>query len=383
MTDHSGTPATATGAALWAEDVRVSFGAVVALAGCTLRVARGECVALLGPSGSGKTTLLHVVAGFVQPDHGTVRIGEQVMVRPGFAAPPERRQIGFVFQSYALWPHLNVLETVMYPMARRGVKRAAAETRARDLLARLGMDALLARHPAQLSGGQQQRVGLARALAAQPQLFLFDEPTANLDAALKATFQEEIARQQRASGAGALYVTHDPQEAFTVADRIVVLREGRLIQEADPLTLYHCPADPWVAGLTGRYSLLDGTFVEAGDGWVSVRIGERIVRCAGALAAPSPAGDAVRVLVRPEWVRLAFDGGKGFDNFDRSDNGDNGEGFAARIAAVRFGGPHTDYTLDTRVGTVTARAVGPPQGTTGTAITWTPERVWLLPARLP
>lgn len=356
--------------ALCAERLRVTFGNVVALADASIRVAAGELVALLGPSGSGKTTLLHAAAGFLEPDAGQLWIGGRLVAGAGHrTVPTERRRIGLVFQGYALWPHMAVLETVAYPLERQGIPRGAARTRARELLERLELAHLADRRPAQLSGGQQQRVGLARALATAPELFLFDEPTANLDASLKAAFQDETARQLRDTGAGALYVTHDPTEAFAVADRVVVLHDGRVAQEGPPEDVYARPADRWVAGLTGSYTTLPATVQKwpASEADAALlRIGAHEVRCPAdshpLLSACLP-DSPVEALFRPEWVHL-----------------DSPSGVPARVAGVRFQGAHTDYLLDSMVGKVAARCAGPPTRRAGEAACWLPSRAWLLPA---
>ena len=234
-----------------------------------LAVAPGEVVALLGPSGSGKTTLLHAVAGFVAPAGGEIRLGGRTVSTARRCTPPERRRVGMVFQSYALWPHLTVLDTVAYPLRRRGVGGAAARTRAHELLAGVGLADLAGRRPAELSGGQQQRVGLARALAAQPDLFLFDEPTAHLDAHLRGVVLAEVAAQRAAAGAAALYATHDAGEALAVADRVAILYGGRLVQVGTPADVYARPAGPAVARLTGPVSVLAAPARAAGPGLVS------------------------------------------------------------------------------------------------------------------
>ena len=314
-----------------------------------LAVAPGEVVALLGPSGSGKTTLLHAVAGFVAPAGGEIRLGGRTVSTARWCTPPERRRVGMVFQSYALWPHLTVLDTVAYPLRRRGVGGAAARTRAHELLAGVGLADLAGRRPAELSGGQQQRVGLARALAAQPDLFLFDEPTAHLDAHLRGVVLAEVAAQRAAAGAAALYATHDAGEALAVADRVAILYGGRLVQVGTPADVYARPAGPAVARLTGPVSVLAAPARAAGPGLVSVRIGTVSVTVPG-----EPGG---RILVRPDWAGLGGD-------------------LPGRVAAVRFAGPHTDYELSTPAGDLLIRESGPPRLPAGGTTTWTLRRLW-------
>ena len=219
-------------------------------------MAPGETLALLGSSGSGKTTLLNAIAGFVAPLAGQIWLAGQLASGPGRLVPPERRRIGMVFQDYALWPHLSVVDTVAYPLRRAGAAKTAAHRGARDILEQLSLGPLAERRPGQLSGGEQQRVGLARALAGAPALYLFDEPTAHLDATLRAQILDEVARRRAADGAAALYATHDAAEALAIADRVAVLHSGRLAQLAPPADVYAAPADLPVARLTGPVSVL-------------------------------------------------------------------------------------------------------------------------------
>lgn len=217
------------GARLTAEGLALRYGEQRGLQSLDLEVEPGEVVALLGPSGCGKTTLLRLVAGLAQPTAGRLLLDGQEMARPGWGLPPEQRGLGMVFQDYALWPHLSVLENVRFPLRMRRVARREGVAQARAALAQVGLEALAAQRPAQLSGGQQQRVALARALVARPRLLLFDEPLSNLDRDLREELCGEIRKRLADSGATALYVTHDRQEAEVLADRILHLREGRVV----------------------------------------------------------------------------------------------------------------------------------------------------------
>ncbi|MDT4912926.1 MAG: iron(III) transport system ATP-binding protein, partial [Pseudonocardiales bacterium] len=205
----------------------VRYGDVRALDGAELAVAPGEVVTLLGPSGSGKSTLLHAVAGLLQPSAGEIWLGDRLVATAGRGAPPERRDVGLVFQDFALWPHLDALATVAYPLRRAGTGRREAEAVARRLLQQLDIGSLAGRRPAELSGGQQQRVGLARALARNPRVFLLDEPTAHLDTHLRSAFQASVRDRQAATGAAAVYATHDAGEALALADRVALVVGGR------------------------------------------------------------------------------------------------------------------------------------------------------------
>jgi iron(III) transport system ATP-binding protein len=233
------------------DQVSRSFGSKAALAEFDLHVEPGTFLVLLGPSGSGKTTLLRCVAGIEHTGTGTIAIGGSPVAGPGLHLPPERRQLAMVFQDYALWPHMTVLRNVEFALRRLGSSSAEARRRATSMLERVGLDHLLGRYPNELSGGEQQRVALARALVARVGLVLFDEPLSNLDADLREQLRLEIATLTRESGATSIYITHDQAEAFALADRVGVLRNGRLVQLGTPEEIYRRPADAFVARFTG------------------------------------------------------------------------------------------------------------------------------------
>jgi len=237
--------------ALALKGVGVRYGEAVILDGIDLVAEPGEVVAVLGPSGSGKTTLLFAVAGFVPIDAGSISIGGTDVATPERGMPPERRDVAVVFQSYALWPHLSAADTVAFPLQAAGTPGDAARREAARLLEAVGIGELAGRRPAELSGGQQQRVGLARALARRAGVYLFDEPTAHLDAPTRAAVQAEIAARRAELGSAAIYATHDAAEALGIADRVALLRGGRLVQQGTPDEVYERPADRWAAGITG------------------------------------------------------------------------------------------------------------------------------------
>jgi iron(III) transport system ATP-binding protein len=351
-----------------------------ALAGLDLSVAAGETVALLGESGSGKTTLLNAIAGFVPPLSGDIWLSGELASGRGRLVPPERRRIGMVFQDHALWPHLSVLDTVAYPLRRAGAGRADARRAARVILDQMGLGPLAERRPGQLSGGEQQRVGLARALACAPALYLFDEPTAHLDASLRAQILDEVARRRAADGAAAIYATHDAAEALAIADRVAVLHSGRLAQTGPPADVYAEPADLTVAALTGPMSVLHAPVRPAGAGRYAITVGDDRATVPGTTASATdpvdpadpagrgpadPASPSVRaILVRPDWACLVHPGAL------------DGAGLPGAITEVRFRGPHTDYHLATPAGTLLIREPGPPRTDIG------PVRWRLLQARL-
>ena len=278
--------------ALTVRDLRKSFGPTAVLTGVDLHVPSGSFTALLGPSGCGKTTLLRLVAGFDDPDGGTVAVGERTVTGAGRSVPARSRGIGFVPQEGGLFPHLSVAANVAFGLPRRQRRDRARVT---ALLELVGLPAELAdRAPHQLSGGQQQRVALARALAPEPSLVLLDEPFSSLDAALREETRAAVAAALAAAGATTVLVTHDQAEALSMADQVAVMRGGRLVQLTDPRTLYRSPRDLDVATFVGEAVVLDA---DVRDGRAYSVLGEL------PLEHPVPDGPA-RVLLRPEQLRL-------------------------------------------------------------------------------
>ncbi|MFS8665940.1 MAG: ABC transporter ATP-binding protein, partial [Limnochordales bacterium] len=281
------------------EHVTKHYGSVGALRGLTLEVEQGEFFSLLGPSGCGKTTTLRVIAGLLEPDAGRVYLGGRDVTD----LPPYRRNLGLVFQNYALFPHMTVWDNVAYGLRARRMPEAEIKARVGKYLELVGLSAMARRRPRELSGGQQQRVALARSLAVEPVVLLFDEPLSNLDAQLREQMQVEIRQLQRELGFTAFYVTHDQQEALMLSDRLAVLRDGRLEQAGTPEELYDAPASPFIAGFFGGTNLLEGTAFRDGSGWRFKTPGGSVF-AAGRAVGPLEDGGAGRLSVRPQRIKV-------------------------------------------------------------------------------
>ena len=271
--------------------IRKTFGAFTALGGIDLDIHRGEFVCFLGPSGCGKTTLLRIIAGLEVQTAGRIEQAGRDISR----LPPAERDYGIVFQSYALFPNLTVAQNVAYGLVNRRTPRAEVDARVKELVALVGLPGSEGKVPAQLSGGQQQRIALARALATKPGLLLLDEPLSALDAIVRVHLRSEIRSLQRKLGVTTIMVTHDQEEALSVADRIVVMNAGSIEQVGTPMEVYREPATPFVADFVGRVNVLPARLEPAG-----LRVGPRLYDCA--LDATATAGADVRVYLRPEDV---------------------------------------------------------------------------------
>ncbi len=328
------------------EKIAKRFDQVVAVDNLSLGVGRGEFVCLLGPSGCGKTTTLRIVAGFVEPDVGTVFInGQDVSGRP-----PNKRDFGMVYQSYALFPHMTVFDNVAFGLRMRGVAAGAIRERVGRVLELVRLAGLEGRKPGQLSGGQQQRVALARAIVIEPTVLLLDEPLSNLDAKLRKRMQIELKALQRAVGITTIHVTHDQEEALTLADTVVILNEGRMEQIGGPREVYARPRSVFVADFLGKSNFLKGRVTAcdpAGEVMTFTTDQEEVlmVRDGGALAPGAPA----EAFIRPERIALRRPGGPPTEN-----------AVAAEVEQVIFAG--SVLTIDMRTATGRQLVVDRPSG---------------------
>lgn len=305
------------------------FGSTTVLREISLEIAPQELFFLLGPSGCGKTTLLRLIAGFYQPDGGELRFGDRLMND----VPPHERNTGMVFQSYALWPHMTVLQNVAYGLEIRGVPAKEKADRANEALRMVRMEAYAQRSPNQLSGGQQQRVALARALVIRPAVLLLDEPLSNLDARLRLEMRDEIRRIHDETKITTVYVTHDQQESLSLADRMAVLRDGVVEQLGTPRSVYRRPANRFVADFIGETNWFEGV-VESCDG-TAVRVRTAVGTLVGDCSPAPAAGSLVWAGFRPESVQL-------------TDNPENR--LPCRISRVNYLGDIEEYVLQTAEG---------------------------------
>jgi ABC-type Fe3+/spermidine/putrescine transport system ATPase subunit len=315
------------------------FGGVRAVDGASLEIGDGELFTLLGPSGCGKTTLLRLIAGFYAPDRGEIWFGD----RRVDGLRPYARNIGMVFQNYALWPHMTVRANIAYGLKLRKLPAATVAERVEAGLRKVNLVGLELRYPGQLSGGQQQRVALARALVLNPDILLLDEPLSNLDAKIRVQVRAEIRKLQKDLGITTVYVTHDQEEALSLSDRVAVMRDGRVLQVASPKELYERPVGRFVADFVGTNNFLPGTCRELAAGRVVAETAIGTVR-----ASPGPRvgpGDRCVLAVRPENMAL----GAGAENT-----------FEGRVVLASYLGSTLRYDVEVRDGVVLKVDVGDP-----------------------
>jgi iron(III) transport system ATP-binding protein len=324
-----------------------------AIDGVSFNVPAGEILVLLGPSGCGKTTTLRCVAGLEHPTGGEISIGGRIVSSPerGILVPPRSRDLGMVFQSYAVWPHMTVRQNVIYPLKHRRMSRSEAGRKVEEALALVGLSEYADRSVVALSGGQMQRVALARSIVYRPQLLLLDEPLSNLDAKLRLRLRDDLRVILKQTGMTALYVTHDQAEAVVLGDRIGVMRDGKLLQIGSPDEIYNRPADLFVANFTGATNELAGTLIERNGKFGVVDFGDGR-RGEAALVHALEIGEKVRIALRPENIALGRTGA--------------GNSFTAVVTDRRYQGTQTVYDIDLfghrlealELGTAARHAVG-------------------------
>ena len=313
--------------------VEKSYGNVVAADGIDLSVREGEFFALLGPSGCGKTTILRLIAGFIQPDAGNIRVGGRQIGH----IPPERRNIGMVFQNYALFPHLSVAKNIAFGLSVKRVPRDQIRRRVGELLDLVMLTDLGNRFPRELSGGQQQRVALARALITRPSVLLLDEPLAALDKQLRSQMQVELRELQRKLGITAIFVTHDQEEAMTLSDRIAVMNAGRIVQVGESSEVYERPRTRFISSFLGQSNFFTGRLLATVDGIARVKVRDGL-ELHGSLGDAVPPGPEVTLAVRPEKVRLSTEPSR------------RPNAVAARVVHRVYMGTSTTYLLQPEAG---------------------------------
>ena len=310
-------------ASITLQNLSKSFGAIMAVDDVGLNIAAGTLVCLLGPSGCGKTTTLRMVAGFEEPTNGRVLIGADDVTD----VPPYARPTAMVFQSYALFPHMSIYENIAYGLRARRTAKAEIESRVDDVIALMELQGHEKKSPPQLSGGQQQRVALARALVIRPKVLLFDEPLSTLDAQLRVRMRGEIRSLQRRLGITSVYVTHDQEEAFSIADQVAIMNQGKLIQLGTPRELYRQPADRFVAEFVGQSNIVPVEVVEAGALGATVRVFGQLVR---SRRPPRDGANQAAIVLRPEALEIGM-----------ADE----VGVPARVLNLAYIGPVARYTV--------------------------------------
>lgn len=333
------------------ENVGKRYGDQWVLRQVHLQIERGEFYTFLGPSGCGKTTLLRSIAGFISPDEGTVYLD----AAPVNHVPPWQRDVGMVFQNYALWPHMTVYENVAFGLRERKVSKVEMERRVTQALEKVDLKGTEWRRPSQLSGGQQQRVALARTLIIQPRVLLLDEPLSNLDAKLRAEMRLELLKLQRELGITTIYVTHDQEEALALSTRIAVMESGRIVQEGSPPEIYEEPRDRFVAEFVGKSNLFCGTIVHLTDTFLEIQTDDGLqIRAASPIASRKlRQGEKVLLNVRPEAVHLKRPG-EALSEINQ---------LSGKVSALAYQGSSVEYEIEVSGRALKAYIVNPKGGT--------------------
>ncbi len=326
------------------------FAELAAVDAIHLDIEDGEFVSLLGPSGCGKTTTLRLIAGFLQPEKGEIRVNQEVISSPSLVVPPERRNMSMIFQSYAVWPHMTVLQNVAYGLKFKKLSKEEMEKKVDRLLQLVHLETLRSRYPAELSGGQQQRVALARALVVEPQILLLDEPLSNLDANLREEMRFEIRRLHEEFRITTIYVTHDQAEAMVTSDRIVVMNRGKVIQVGSPQEIFDHPRTRFVAEFIGKTNILEGRLEKGGQFSLGGELRIRVADGQGQKAA----GDAF-VCIRPHNILLVASEAEAQDWVKKGFNL-----FSGTVQRRIYFGDSVDYIVEMPPNQVALRVVAPP-----------------------
>jgi iron(III) transport system ATP-binding protein len=326
------------------------FADIAAVEALDLEIADGEFISLLGPSGCGKTTTLRLLAGFLQPDSGEIKVGCEVLSSRNVLVPPERRAMSMIFQSYAVWPHMTVSQNVAYGLKFKKLSRQEADQKVARFLRLVHLDSLKDRYPSELSGGQQQRIALARALVVEPQILLLDEPLSNLDANLREEMRFEIRRLHEEFRITTIYVTHDQSEAMVTSDRIVVLNKGRIVQVGAPSEVFDQPRTRFVAEFIGKTNILSGQLQAGNAVSLAPDLQIRIADNSHAIST----GDAF-VCIRPHNFVLTA------DEFEARDLTSKGFNLFSGVLQRRiYFGDAVDYTVELSIPAISLRIVAPP-----------------------
>jgi iron(III) transport system ATP-binding protein len=353
------------------KNLRKVYGNTVAVDGVDLDIAKGEFMTLLGPSGCGKTTTLRMIAGLIEPTDGEIRVGGKLLSASGAkVVPPEKRNMGMVFQNFAVWPHMRVFENVAFPLHNLKISKDEIRKRVHAALEMVKLAGLEDRYPSHLSGGQQQRVALARAMAVEPDILLFDEPLSNLDAKLREEMRFELKEIQRRIGVTSIYVTHDQAEAMAISDRIAVLARGKIKQIGTPCEIYDSPQDTFTAEFIGLANHLPGKVT--GESVVTLTSHQDLV-VHGSIGAKL--GAEILVSIRPHNIKIK--------RMDRKDNGEKNQLYGV-VDKVAYLGDRVDYRI--LVGDNALRVQTEPEGmfTEGTKVLLVipPGKIGVIPAKM-
>ena len=343
------------------ENVTKKFGEFVAIDDLSLDIYTQEFFALLGPSGCGKTTMMRMLAGFENPTHGTIELSGQNIV----PVPPNKRAVNMMFQSYALFPHLSVRENIAFGLKRDKMDKESIEARVAEMLKLTRLEKFAQRKPHQISGGQRQRVALARSLAKAPKLLLLDEPLGALDKKLRQDTQFELMDIQESTGTTFVIVTHDQEEAMTVASRVAVMDEGRIIQVATPANIYEYPNSVYVADFIGDVNILEGRAKPVGEDRYEVLWHEGIAPVTAASSAPFSDGQTAHLAIRPEKIAIST---------DRPDNADNA--MEGKVLDIAYLGNLSTYHVELPGGQVIKAQTANTRRIARRDITWE-DPVWI------